>query len=592
MRFCRVSMALAPALALTLPACSPHPLLPLETSLQAAVHETYTLPTAPKVDLLFVVDDSGSMQEEQDNLARNFARLAEWLQTDLGGRASVRIAVTSTDFEHADRRGAFVAPTTTSDANCDDLPLIDTPPGWRPTDPHEAPPARPSIDTPPGWRPTDQPILHAGSDNPDLTAEALTRRVACLTHLGTRGSNREKGLEAMRAALSCEGPNAAVYGACCVPGPDGRRHFDRECAAEPEFLRPDALLAVVFLSDEDDCSDPAASPAESKRSLCRGAAPQAGQCDPGESATLCRARLCDIAEVPVLAICRHGPADSDRDGVPDAYGDPVYCRSGDKAGCFAVECGARDAATCHHDLCAAPSGEVAAALRQASLSNCAWFPDVLTPVDDYAAFLRDLKADPDRQVIVEALTGVPDTAATGAALRATLPLHPRDAACAAEPLVNPQACCPDGFCEGPPHAACESSNGTAQAGFRYLALARDFGVNGLGCRGPDDPDCVTLCDGDLTGAIKGLATTLYDGWFCYCLDGAPVPDSLRVELTCPDGTCSPGPLPPDAYTVESRDVCPSGAAVCLNEAPPPGARVTLDLLRAPDNRDTVAVQEE
>src|SRR5690606_37187995 len=62
-------------------------------------------------------------------------------------------------------------------------------------------------------------------------------------------------------------------------------------AEEPAFLRPDAVLAVVIISDEDDCSDPAENRAASKRVVCR----------PG------------------------GVADSNGDGLPDGYADLNNC---------------------------------------------------------------------------------------------------------------------------------------------------------------------------------------------------------------------------------------------------------------------------
>src|SRR5690606_11343371 len=53
------------------------------------------------VDLLFVIDNSGTMGEEQLNLARNFPLLVqqlEALETDIGTGADVNIMVTTTDF--------------------------------------------------------------------------------------------------------------------------------------------------------------------------------------------------------------------------------------------------------------------------------------------------------------------------------------------------------------------------------------------------------------------------------------------------------------------------------------------------------------
>ena len=62
-----------------------------------------------KMDIVFVVDDSGSMQEEQSNLATNFPMFANLLSsyTDARRRSSIdyRVAVTTTgkDLDYTDR---------------------------------------------------------------------------------------------------------------------------------------------------------------------------------------------------------------------------------------------------------------------------------------------------------------------------------------------------------------------------------------------------------------------------------------------------------------------------------------------------------
>ncbi len=74
-----------------------------------------------------------------------------------------------------------------------------------------------------------------GSEHEPLSSEELRHRFRCMALLGTDGDTYEKGLEAAERALT---PPLAAEG-----GPnDG-------------FLRPGAFLVVVFLSDENDCSD-------------------------------------------------------------------------------------------------------------------------------------------------------------------------------------------------------------------------------------------------------------------------------------------------------------------------------------------------
>lgn len=525
----------------TATACNEHPLTPLEAQVSAGVHQTADLPSRPKIDFLLVVDDSGSMAEEQMNLANNFDILARYLHDDLGGRADVRVAVTSTDVARRDA-GGFILPKT---AGCEDVPAI----------------------------------LKIGPGSDTLTADDIAWRMGCLTALGTQGGNREMGLEAMRLALDCNGPNAASFGPCCVPDPGGgdRLTYDRNCTEAPEFNRPDATLVVVFLTDEDDCSDPAANPAASQREICRTGRPQPGDCDPGEDPGACRVRRCDISRQALHAICRHGPGQLDADGIPAAYGDPVYCHNGDRAACFATECEGMDPVSCHRERCAADETTGGARYANASLYTCQWFPEVLTPVEDYRRYLVDLKRDPRRQLVVAAFTGAPAQTEAGHVARYVLPLEPTDAACDAEDLAPTEACCPGGFCEGPPAVSCDSALGRAFAGHRYLELARGFGERGLGC----DPGgtCVTLCDGDLSAAVGSLIRVLDHR--CFCLDAPPTGDRVTVQMTCLDGTCAPRLLADDEWRLEdTRTDCAGGLAVCLNEPPPPRARLSFDYGRA------------
>ena len=538
-------------------ACSDHPLIPLERSLSAAVRQTVDTPRMAQVDFLFVVDDSGSMAEEQANLALNFARVARFLGGGLDGRANIRIAVTDTDLRADDRRGAFITPAGAGCAGVEPILSLG-----------------PDLDSTPGERAPEQ-----ASD------EEITRQLACLTTLGTRGSNREKGLEAMRLALSCDGPNAAAFGRCCVSEPDGRRVYDRGCTDTPAFLRPQAKLVVVFLSDEDDCSDPAAHPAAARSPLCRSGVPAPGECEPGESVEACRARNCDVERQAVLSICRHGPGAMDAEGIPAAYADTKYCPGGDRAACFAAECAGRTAEACHAAFC----GEAARgtdALGQASLNTCQWFPERLTPVGEYVRFLSDLKREPRQGIVVAAFTGTPRLTGAGNPVFHSLPWRPTDPACedAGEAPVPDEACCPDGRCEGAPTAACESSFGRAGAGERYLTLAEAFEDHGLGCLDSvhaEHPErCVSLCDGDLAGPLESLLGVVSDLLRCYCLDARPATGAVYVQLECPDGRCPPTPLPETAYALdEDQANCRSGVALCLDTLPPAGARVMFSYAR-------------
>jgi hypothetical protein len=476
------------ALALLLAACNDHPVTPLEATLQAGDRVEVELPPRTPVDLLFVVDDSGSMAEEQANLARNFRVLSDALLTGLAGDADFRVAVTSTDMERPDRRGAFAR---SDDPACADVPLV--------------------LRAEPGTDPAE-----------------LERQFACLGTLGTRGSNREKGLDAMRRALSCDGPNAAVFDACCVGG-----RYDPLCRAETEFLRPDALLVVVFVADEDDCSETADDP---------------------------------LDDIPLLAVCAHGP-------TPAAWDDTAYCPPGRAADCRRVECGDLDPEACHAERCRPE------ALRTERLNACAWFRDRLAPVADFEDFLVRLKREPGRQLLVAALTG--DRVATEAGHTAgfRLPIAPLDSACSpADPDTGPlftptEACCPEGRCAGRPQAACVSANGRADTGFRYLELAERFGANGV---------AATLCTDDFAAPLGLVRDRVERLLGTFCLDGPPAcagPGCLRVRIACVSAGCEDPFAPREVaewQLVDASAECGGGPAVRLDPAPPPGATVVLD----------------
>ncbi len=197
------------------------------------VSDTFEVPGRPRVDYLFVVDDSGSMCEEQAALALAFERVAAMLWS----AHDFRVAVVSTDGRTPDyAHGAFLRrPAEPVPAlNCNG-------PDGDPVAPDTADCAE-LIDA--GGLPT---ILTRAAAR---SADELAHQFRCLATLGTNGDGFEKGLESMRRALSCDGPNRSHFASCC----DENMYRPEGCEA-PEFLRPDADLVVVFLSDEDDCSD-------------------------------------------------------------------------------------------------------------------------------------------------------------------------------------------------------------------------------------------------------------------------------------------------------------------------------------------------
>jgi hypothetical protein len=166
--------------------------------------------TPVKLDLLFMIDDSPSMEEEQANLARNFPLLMEALEKLPAGLPDLHLGVVSSDMGV----GAATLSGACGSAQGDRGALL----------------VRDGC----GLDAKNGRFLIAqaeGAGN-NFTGD-ISDVFACLAKLGTGGCGFEHQLQAARMALSGFVPDNAG------------------------FLRSDAHLAVVYITDEDDCSAPA-----------------------------------------------------------------------------------------------------------------------------------------------------------------------------------------------------------------------------------------------------------------------------------------------------------------------------------------------
>lgn len=168
-----------------------------------------TVPTAnvENLDVLFVIDNSNSMLEEQTSLAANFGRFIDVLESAAGGLPNLHVGIISTDLGAGRTLPGCVG-------NGDNGVLQSE--------------ARGMCTPPSGAYLSDVGVVGGGRER-NYTG-TLSEAFSCIARLGTGGCGFEQPLEAMRRAL--DGSNRANDG----------------------FLRPAAKLAVVFLTDEDDCS--------------------------------------------------------------------------------------------------------------------------------------------------------------------------------------------------------------------------------------------------------------------------------------------------------------------------------------------------
>jgi len=192
------------------------------------------------LDLLFMVDDSGSMREEQAALRRELPRMIERLtsgdtdgdgKTDMLPIEELHLGVVSSDMGLVGIEGISGCMGLGDDAILQHMAGGELP----------------------GCAASYPSFLSYHSDGGDAAQTA--RDFACIATLGTAGCGFEQPLEATLKALWPSNDDRISF--LPLPGGDGARgHGDLENAG---FLRPNAsldtsLIAVVLVTDEDDCS--------------------------------------------------------------------------------------------------------------------------------------------------------------------------------------------------------------------------------------------------------------------------------------------------------------------------------------------------
>ncbi|KIG12856.1 hypothetical protein DB30_00974 [Enhygromyxa salina] len=232
---------------LGLVACGEAPREPAELVHVSTASDSFPL-VGPrrKVDILFVIDNSSSMAEEQSTLAANFGAFIEVLE-DEGARVDYRVAITTTDNGNpacdpqltTPEFGALVMHSCEQhledfvanmgedldvrDVGCRDSCTLDA-------DALALLPTTTALDDVPGPRPWIERIN--GKTNLPLGTN-MADAFACFGPQGIGGCSFESPLEAMAQAL---------YRSYDVDDPSAG------------FLRHDAVLAIIFVTDEVDCS--------------------------------------------------------------------------------------------------------------------------------------------------------------------------------------------------------------------------------------------------------------------------------------------------------------------------------------------------
>ncbi len=183
--------------------CIDRPITTLEP-VQAKV-EVMDIPARPfpGADILFVIDNSGSMKEEQDSLKANFGKMMTVLETLDGGMPDVHIGVVTSDLGTSTTDGSTGGTAFGCNSKGDDGAMHTT----------SAVSGRFIADN------------GRGTHNYSGT---LDDAFAALADVGTAGCGIEQHLGAMERGF--------------------------ENPVNTGFVRDDAYLAVVVIADEDDCS--------------------------------------------------------------------------------------------------------------------------------------------------------------------------------------------------------------------------------------------------------------------------------------------------------------------------------------------------
>jgi hypothetical protein len=169
------------------------------------------------VDILFMVDNSSSTESLQKNLLQNFPTFMSTLQAQPGGLPNIHIAVITSDIGAGD---GSIAGCDTTGGN---MGIFQYTPRGTCTATHLTP---------------GETFITNINGVGNYTGN-LADVFSCIAQVGSTGCGFEQPLAAIARALGADGKPAPAENAA--------------------FLRPNALLFIVIVTNEDDCSVPAGS---------------------------------------------------------------------------------------------------------------------------------------------------------------------------------------------------------------------------------------------------------------------------------------------------------------------------------------------
>jgi hypothetical protein len=287
------------------------------------------------VDLLFMIDDSSQMTPMQEKLLAQLPTFMQVLQALPTGLPSLHVGVISSDLG-APSDASIVGCTATGDNGH----FFTMPEGSCGSNEFTA-----ATD---GYVTDDAAGTTKNFTAPDPAGISTTLR--CIGLLGSSGCGFPHQLASIDRALGADGQ----------PPPD------------PSFLRPDAYLAIVILTDQDDCSAPAST-----------------------------------TPLPIYSL---GDGSTNGLSAPDGPLTRYRCNGGPLGGhlCQDLTPGSSSQAYAQPPLIPPPDTTGTAAAPTLTLSNCVSNDTPssgLIPVAKLAADIQALKVDPEGQILVAAIAG-------------------------------------------------------------------------------------------------------------------------------------------------------------------------------------------
>jgi len=291
-----------------------------------------------QIDLLFMIDDSSSMETAQANLKANMGNFMDVLKALPGGLPDLHIAVVTSDMGAGD--GSSIQGCSVSgdggvfryqaSGGCTSVGFTD---------------------------PNATFLVDSGGQNPttNFGTQDITTVFECITTVGATGCGFEHQLASVARALGADGQGG--------PPPQNAG-----------FLRQDAYLGIVLVTNEDDCSGPPGSalfdPTSSQLASMYGPT-ENFQCNEWGHKCLVPSMPAGLANVGMVV----PPTRYDPNTPPNVATDAVTYTA-----------------------------------PMAATSNCQSFEDspVLSPVgkNGFADGIKALKGDPANQILVAALTGL------------------------------------------------------------------------------------------------------------------------------------------------------------------------------------------